>query len=286
MLYLIKRGCDMQIFLENETLVVLLDDEMLQSNLVRDFIDYYLGEKLVLRQSIIFLHQDVLLSYKEIFLENLGRVYAKKYNFSQDFFIKSLLKLKDKILRFDLDSTCNKEIVDVDISFNVDNIVKIKINCAKHWLVQHLYLILRPYVKTVSGDLLLINIQDINAKKRLQKFMSKKLFFYFEIIYNYENSFFDKLFDSTSLASFSEHSSYDIQKIVQYYSILDCHIGAPFEILRKNYKKLAKAYHPDRVCFVKQKRVVHYTNKFQILQEAYTSLQKLEYQPVFQNNFA
>jgi len=42
--------------------------------------------------------------------------------------------------------------------------------------------------------------------------------------------------------------------------------------LKKSYKKLTKVYHPDKIYHENPHMIKHYTQKFQLLQEAYTAL--------------
>jgi len=53
---------------------------------------------------------------------------------------------------------------------------------------------------------------------------------------------------------------------------LECPVGATQDALKKSYKKLAKVYHPDKIVHESPNMIAHYTQKFQLLQEAYTAL--------------
>ena len=59
---------------------------------------------------------------------------------------------------------------------------------------------------------------------------------------------------------------------LQFYTVLECPVGASQDALKKSYKKLTKVYHPDKIFHESPHMVNHYTHKFQLLQEAYTAL--------------
>ncbi|MBD3809412.1 MAG: J domain-containing protein [Sulfuricurvum sp.] len=63
-----------------------------------------------------------------------------------------------------------------------------------------------------------------------------------------------------------------LDKIIRYHAIFELPVGAKADDIKKRYRELAKRYHPDRVQ-TKGKRVINkYTEKFQLLQEAYSAL--------------
>ena len=58
----------------------------------------------------------------------------------------------------------------------------------------------------------------------------------------------------------------------QFFTVLECPVGADQDTLKKSYKKLVKVYHPDKIIHEDPCMINHYTQKFQLLQEAYTAL--------------
>ncbi|WP_458701701.1 DnaJ family molecular chaperone [Sulfurospirillum sp. 1307] len=54
-----------------------------------------------------------------------------------------------------------------------------------------------------------------------------------------------------------------------YYKVLECKSEDSFEVVRKNYLKLVKKYHPDRVTDKNSNKMAMYIKKFQNIQEAY-----------------
>jgi curved DNA-binding protein CbpA len=54
--------------------------------------------------------------------------------------------------------------------------------------------------------------------------------------------------------------------------VLQCPFGASQDALKDSYKKLAKVYHPDKILQEEAYMIKHYTQKFQLLQEAYAAL--------------
>ena len=58
----------------------------------------------------------------------------------------------------------------------------------------------------------------------------------------------------------------------KFYTVLECPIGASQDVLKKSYKKLVKVYHPDKIIHESPNMINHYTQKFQLLREAYEAL--------------
>ena len=57
-----------------------------------------------------------------------------------------------------------------------------------------------------------------------------------------------------------------------FHMVLECPVGASQDVLRDSYKKLAKVYHPDKLHNEPPYMIKRYTQKFQLLQEAYAAL--------------
>ncbi len=93
------------------------------------------------------------------------------------------------------------------------------------------------------------------------------------IHYTYDNHFISKLYSDFSSFSFGNLCKEDDDHVHKhFYTVLECPIGASQDALKKSYRKLAKVYHPDTISHENPNMLKHYTQKFQILQEAYTSL--------------
>jgi curved DNA-binding protein CbpA len=77
-------------------------------------------------------------------------------------------------------------------------------------------------------------------------------------------------FASFSFGDLAKEDEEEEKKV--FYTVLECPVGASQDALKKSYKKLTKVYHPDKVFHEAPHMVEHYTQKFQLLQEAYTAL--------------
>jgi DnaJ-class molecular chaperone len=82
-----------------------------------------------------------------------------------------------------------------------------------------------------------------------------------------------KLYSDFANFSFGDLTKADeIEAKKEFYTILECPIGASQDALKKSYKKLTKVYHPDKVIHEAPHMVQHYTQKFQLLRDAYEAL--------------
>jgi DnaJ-class molecular chaperone len=81
-----------------------------------------------------------------------------------------------------------------------------------------------------------------------------------------------KLYSDFANFSFGDLCNKKEDETTLFYTVLECPVGASQDALKKSYKKLTKVYHPDKVIHEAPHMVEHYTQKFQLLQEAYTAL--------------
>ncbi len=247
-------------------LTITFDDKELPSHLLEDIILAHKSQMLMLENSIILFSSVSLASARESFLLEVGKIYTTKYGYNSQFFITTLRKLKSKTIKLDIIRTCKSE-MSVVISHAKNHHINISLNTVK-WFARYLYELLGPYAVKMSSKSLLLDIRHDKAVKNLQKIVSKKMIFGYSFKCKYHDSFFDTLSEFYMTHNFS--NQYTAKTIVESYTLLNCRIGAPKDVLKHKYRQLAKAYHPDRVFGMQSEH--DYTVRFQHLQNAYTAL--------------
>ena len=65
-----------------------------------------------------------------------------------------------------------------------------------------------------------------------------------------------------------------MKELLHCYSVLDVHPSAEFEVIKSNYRRLAKKYHPDKVASLGEDVKKQAEEKFRQVQDAYESLKK------------
>jgi hypothetical protein len=140
------------------------------------------------------------------------------------------------------------------------------------WVMSYLKSQLGIHIISSTESSLCVDVSHPKAKKRLQRALSKRHVLHYEIQYKYDINFTDRLYGGLSIFDYEDHEDENIEKMIGFYNLLGCPIGASQELLKQNYKKLARVYHPDRIYHVTPTMVSHYTQKFQLIQEAYSVL--------------
>jgi len=261
-----EEGIVLRIYFNRDILTITFDDKELPSNLLEDIILAHKSQILMLENSIILLSSTSLVSVRESFLLEVGKIYTAKYSYNSQFFINTLRKLKSKTIKLNIIRTCKTE-MSVAISHAKNHRINISLNTVK-WFIEYLYELLRPYAVRISSKSLSLDIRHDKAVKNLQKIVSKKMIFGYSLKCKYHDSFFDTLSEFYMTHNFS--NQYTAKTILESYTLLNCRIGAPKEVLKHKYRQLAKAYHPDRVFGMQSEH--DYTVRFQHLQNAYTAL--------------
>ena len=153
------------------------------------------------------------------------------------------------------------------------NTVLISLDTPNPWILNYLRSQLEVYVERGTDVSLVIDVSEFKAKSRLERALNKRHILHYQIQYRYDNHFMSKLYSDFANFSFGDLCNEDDDdENVQFYTILECPVGATQDALKKSYKKLTKVYHPDKIFHETPNMVEHYTQKFQLLQEAYTAL--------------
>jgi len=168
----------------------------------------------------------------------------------------------------------------VDLLCHNSQTVVVKMNIPNYWVLSYLRSQLGRYVADFDDRSIILNLFDMQAKARFEHALDRDAIFHFLIKYRYEKDFMQKLYSDFAHFSFNNKKQEE-DKLLEYsenehfYEILECPIGASKDLIRENYKKLIKLYHPDRIYSENKDLVSEYTQKFQELQEAYSVLKSV-----------
>lgn len=263
----------MNIVLRNNLILITTDFTTLNISWMQDFLNQHTRGMLFLPKAVLVFRNGSLTQEREIFLQQLSAYHASKHDFSHDFFLRSMLKYGNQPIKIELNKLQEQEVVKVKLYAYDKSTVLISLDAPNSWVINYLRSQLEVYVERGTNDTLVIDVSEYKAKARLERALNKRHILHYAIQYTYDNHFISKLysdFASFSFGDLSQDSNRD--DTVQFYTILECPIGASQDALKKSYKKLTKVYHPDKVFHEKPNMVEHYTQKFQLLQEAYTAL--------------
>lgn len=263
----------MNIVLRNNLILITMGFKTLNMPWMKEFLNHHTRGMLFLPKAVLVFKNESLRDIREEFLHKLSAHHAEVHDFNQQFFLRSMLKIGSYPIKVELDKLEEPENVKVNLYAYDKNTVLISLDRPNAWVVNYLRSQLEVYVERGTDISLVIDVSDYKAKARLEKALSKRDILHYQIQYTFDNRFMTKLYSDFASYSFGDlvRDHKEDQK-KQFYAILECPIGASQDALKKSYKKLTKVYHPDKVFHEAPHMVEHYTNKFQLLQEAYEAL--------------
>ncbi|MEA3331515.1 MAG: J domain-containing protein [Campylobacterota bacterium] len=263
----------MNIVLRNNLILITMGFDTLNSSWMKDFLNKHSRGMLFLPKSVLVFKNETLKEVREDFLSKLSEHYASNNEFSHEFFLRSMLKYKKQPIKIELDKLQEPQNVKVNLYAYDRDTVLISLDYPNAWVTTYLRSQLEVYVERGTDLSLVINVSDYRAKARFERALNKRHILHYQIQYTYDNHFMSKLYSDFASFSFGDLCREDTRdKNTHFYTILECPIGASQDALKKSYKKLTKVYHPDKVFHENPNMLDHYTQKFQLLQEAYTAL--------------
>lgn len=263
----------MEIVLRNNLILITTDFDTLNTSWMREFLHHHTRGMLFLPKAVLVFRNETLTEVREEFLNQLSQYHAAKHDFSHEFFLRSMLKYGNQPIKIELNKLQEPENINVNLyAYNKDTVL-ITLDRPNSWVINYLRSQLEVYVERGTDISLVVDVSDYRAKARLERALNKRHILHYQISYSYDDRFVSKLYSDFASYSFGNLCKDEEDREKSYfYTILECPIGASQDVLRKSYKKLAKAYHPDKIEHESPYMIKHYTQKFQLLQEAYSAL--------------
>ncbi|QOY52335.1 J domain-containing protein [Candidatus Sulfurimonas baltica] len=263
----------MKIVLRNNLILITTEFDTLNAKWMREFLSHHSRGMLFLPKAVLVFRNETLKEVREEFLSQLSQHHAKINEFSHEFFLRSMLKYGTQPIKIELNKLQEPEVVQVNLYAYDKDTVLISLLYPNSWVVNYLRSQLEVYVERGTDISLVIDVSDYKAKSRLERALNKRHILHYQIQYTYDNHFMSKLYSDFANFSFGDLCKAEEDKEnIHLYTVLECPVGASQDALKKSYKKLAKVYHPDKIVHETPHMVRRYTQKFQLLQEAYTAL--------------
>ncbi len=263
----------MEIVLRNNLILITTGFKTLNASWMIKFLNHHSRGMLFLPKSVLVFQNKSLKKVRENFIKELSAYHAKTHDFNHEFFLRSMLKFGNQPIKVELNKLEEPETIQVYLYAYDKNTVLISLKNPNSWVLNYMRSQLEVYVERGTDVSLVVDVSDYRAKARLERTLNKRYVLHYQLQYIYDNHFMSKLYSDFANFSFGDltRSSLEEEK-KHFYTILECPIGASADVLKKNYKKLARVYHPDTIFHESPYLVEHYTQKFQLLQEAYHAL--------------
>ncbi len=263
----------MDIVLRNNLILITTGFDTLNASWMKEFLNHHARGMLFLPKAVLVFRNETLKEVRDEFLQQLSQYHASKNEFSHQFFLRSMLRYGTQPIRIELEKLEEPEIVKVNLYAYDKDTVLISLENPNSWVLNYMRSQLEVYVDKGTDISLVIDVSEYKAKARLERALNKRHILHYQIQYTYDNHFMSRLYSDFANFSFGDLcKENERDENTQFYTVLECPIGASQDALKKSYKKLTKVYHPDKIFHESPHMIKHYTHKFQLLQEAYTAL--------------
>jgi len=262
----------MNIVLCNNLILITTGFETLNAPWMKEFLNLHVRGMLFLPKSVLVFRNENLTEVRREFLKRISKFHAHANDFNHEFFLRSMLKYETQPIKIELDRVEEPENIEVNLYAYDQNTVLITLKNPNAWVLNYMRSQLEVYIERGTDVSLVIDVSDYKAKARLERVLSKRHILHYQIQYSYDNHFMSKLYSNFTSFSFGNLVRYEENEKKEFYTVLECPIGASQDALKKSYKKLTKVYHPDKIFHESPHMIKHYTQKFQLLQEAYQAL--------------
>jgi len=261
----------MDIVLRNNLILITTGFETLNTSWMKDFLNHHARGMLFLPKAVLVFRNETLTEVREEFLQQLSEHHARTHDFNHEFFLRSMLRYGTQPIKIELEKLQEPEVVEVNLYAYDKDTVLISLTSPNSWVLNYMRSQLEVYIERGTDISLVIDVSDMKAKARLERALNKRHILHYQIQYTYNNHFMSKLYSDFANFSFGDLLKEEDENTM-FYTVLECPVGASQDALKKSYKKLTKVYHPDKIIHESPHMVEHYTQKFQLLQEAYTAL--------------
>ncbi|KIM09374.1 MAG: hypothetical protein KU28_01780 [Sulfurovum sp. PC08-66] len=248
----------MKLSIDAQTITMHISHDFLSMHSMRTFLGACTGMLHLVDEGLIITHHARDELNKKSLLVDACRTWAHGTQMELDFFIKSLLHCSHYPLRISLES-----MREIRVSMHAISPTQIRLELSQEeplfalWIARYF----GTKATRIEGNSIDVALQNSDAYTRLTSLVGRKNFMGARLFYSFEGRFIATLFGGA--AHSKEH----------YFALLECPVDAPLQQIRSNYKRLARAYHPDRIMHIQDEAtLIDYTQKFQALQEAYSAL--------------
>lgn len=235
---------------------------------MEEFFDHHIHNTLFLDNGVLVLNNESSANQKEEFLDNLSDRYTKANELSSPFYRRSLKKCRTAAVRIEIPYRENEKVSIKLYAFSSTRVTFV-LSKSSPWVIRYLKQQFASLVLSSTETSLHIDVSTSHAKSRLEKTLNRRDILHFSLNYEYDDEFMSRLYGNYRGWGFGSEA---LDKMIRYHAIFELPVGAKTDDLKKRYRQLAWRYHPDRVQSKSPEVINKYTQKFQLLQEAYNAL--------------
>lgn len=264
----------MNLSLSHDMLAISIQEDAKTFYFLQNLADKNFQKKIGRKNKVIIFKDDNEVIQRRYFLKLISKIYLKKTgDVEKASLIESTTDKSIKLSLFKSNQVLQKMHIDVSIEdnyavvFHLGTHQPLFSSYLKNYFKDHLVRI-RPKVATLT----LYPNAEITAHLLHKLLLQKELFGCF-VEFHYD----EKLVTSYTRSLLSKkirrsHHNALFSLLEEYFGVLGCRVEDSFDIIRQNYLKLVKKYHPDSCGLHDGDLHVKYIMKFQEIQNAYEML--------------
>lgn len=154
-----------------------------------------------------------------------------------------------------------KKQINVNVEMMENSFLHVSLNLFDAYFMDELKSIVSKYVAYTQYDArtIIIDISTNDLKSNTKELLSNEK----DLLYIFSDK--NIIFEALEVLQAKN-------RLDDYFILLDSSKKDSMQTIKKRYKKLRKQYHPDNVFYRKDDATQEYTEKFQLLQNAYTAV--------------
>ncbi len=263
----------MQISFSPEMLAITLEDDASTFYHLQNIIEKNFSKRIGRKNKTILFKEEDEEVQRRYFLKLVDKIYRRKNRLFCEKTSRKIKKAMDKTIKIThLKSNQLQQRLDIKIKIEDNYTVVFDIGSKNSVLVSYL----RNYFKNhlikyrLKNHTVTLYSHSSKTAKLLGKLLNQK-----EIVGCYVD--FDCDADEFLAYKDSLTKKLDRRKkfntlfslLEEFYEVLECKADDNFDTIRKNYLKLVKQYHPDTISHTNPSLTSYYSDKFQVIQQAY-----------------
>jgi len=248
----------MQILLGARETIIKIHSKSIQIGHIEHFITTHFQTTKVDAHSIYIPQSTHISHHRQFLLKWLYTLYAKRKNEYLPELKNSLIRRQCKAIRIILaKSSVTKVFYELQENQEAIKITMMPKNIS---LLQALQNFVHADFEE-SRDYFLCSLKERDVQKQFQKLLFSKEVLSEKYIQFFDKKKMEKYFQAQENSTFSH--------LLQAHRILGIEGNENKKQIKKQYKNLAKRYHPDKLNSKDEQTILNYTKKFQILHLAY-----------------
>jgi hypothetical protein len=260
-------------------LIIETDLSILPIEWFGKFIVSHGKDTLFMPSSVIIFFDDERINDRKEFLKALAQYYSEKTEFYYEQILKNFLRYRHKPIKIEFKRSRERIETEIYLDAISTKEIKVLLKDENYWIISFYLSQLNGFISEWDGRRLFLNASEARTKNRLDRLLKRKQLLFFNLKYTYSPNFLTILFNTFNSRrnrknSFNSTKYLKDNTLQAHYSTLEAPYDSDFETIKRNYRKLAKMYHPDRVHNKNETVVELYTKKFQKIQESYNYLKE------------